>query len=209
MTFQQENSGGIEKKFLGEMKVEILKQQWLLRNFFHIEEVEVRFEKFDGSMSAPVHRLHLERGEASGILLLNTDQKTLVLVKQFRYGAYTTGEGWLTEIATGKIDEGEKPEEAAKREALEETGYIIENLQFINRCFSMPGGSSERLWLYYAEVNNSMQSGKGGGVSSEHEDIQIVEIPVSEIKKQLANITDAKTIIALQWWLLNQDSVAQ
>lgn len=184
-------------------RVKINSRQWLIRNFFHVEEVKVQFEKFDGTMSAEVQRLHLERGDAAGVLLYHTGRKTLILVEQFRYGAWTKGDGWLTEIATGKIDEGEKPEEAVVREAMEETGYQISNPEFITRFYSMPGGSSEALYIYYAEVNDSMKVAEGGGIDTEHEDVRIVEIPAADIQTAIKENKDAKTLIALQWWLAN------
>ena len=88
------------------------------------------------------------------------------------------------------------------REAMEELGYNISAPQFIHAFYTSPGGSTERIFLYYAEVSQSDKVQKGGGLESENEDIQMVKIPVSELKNRLSEFKDAKTILAMQWFLL-------
>jgi ADP-ribose pyrophosphatase len=97
------------------------------------------------------------------------------------------------------IDTGEAPEAAAIRETLEETGYRIREPELIGRFFVSPGGSSERVFLYFAEVGDADRVGKGGGIDDE--DIKVLEIGLEELFEQLARglIEDAKLAIGAYW----------
>jgi nudix-type nucleoside diphosphatase (YffH/AdpP family) len=173
----------------------------ILDDFFKVEEVHLCFEKFDGSMSPVVRRLNFERGDAVAAVLHQKQRDLVVLVNQFRYPAYEKGPGWLTEIVAGMIDKGESPEDAIRREILEETGHVVDTLLHIAEFYVSPGGSSERIFLYYAEISGLDRAEKGGGLASENEDIQLVELSTGEAFARLdrGEIQDAKTIIALMW----------
>jgi nudix-type nucleoside diphosphatase (YffH/AdpP family) len=182
-------------------KVEIERKQRVFDDFFKVEEAFVRYEKFDGQMSDHVRRLNFERGDAAAVLIFNRDTQKIILVQQFRYPTYEKGDGWMIEIVAGILGKDEKPEEAVRREVLEETGYQVSELTHIFTFYLSPGGSSERIFLYYAEVMNSDKIASGGGVESEHEDIRILEYSLPEIWQawHAGEIKDAKTIIALMW----------
>ncbi|HEY7414936.1 MAG TPA: NUDIX hydrolase, partial [Ktedonobacteraceae bacterium] len=87
------------------------------------------------------------------------------------------------------------------REMIEEIGYQPDTLTPIGTFYVSPGGTSERIMLYYAEIGNSNKVGTGGGLASEHEDIQLIELASSELWNALDNntIVDAKTIIGAMW----------
>jgi ADP-ribose pyrophosphatase len=99
------------------------------------------------------------------------------------------------------VDAHEQPEEAVKREIHEEIGYQVSELTPIANFYVSPGGSSERIYLYYAEVRNADHVSAGGGLASEHEDIELVEVSFDELWDALnrGEIRDAKTLIAVQW----------
>ena len=101
----------------------------------------------------------------------------------------------------GIIDKNESPDSAARREVAEETGYKVAKLQHISTFYVSPGGSSERIILYYAEVDDSSKIEAGGGVASEQEDIITVELSVMEALEQIQSgeIADAKTILGILW----------
>ncbi|MDE1937671.1 MAG: NUDIX hydrolase [Alphaproteobacteria bacterium] len=182
-------------------KVVVEKRSLLLDDYFKVEEAYVSYEKFDGTMSRPVRRLDFVRGDAVAAILFNTQRKRVILVSQFRYATLSRGIGWMTEAVAGLIDSGETPEEAVKREILEEAGYEVETLERIFRFYPTPGVTSERVILYYAETRGDEPVAKGGGLAHENEDIQVVELPLDLAFAQIdhGEIVDAKTIIGLMW----------
>ena len=173
----------------------------LLDGFFKIEEALVSYERFDGTMSPPVRRLDLKRGDAVAAILLNVARQSVILVRQFRYATLAKGEGWLTEAVAGLVDEGEAPDQAVKREILEETGYETGTLERIFCFYPTPGITSERVILYYAETQGEAPIAKGGGLTAEHEDIQVIELPLADAFAGLdrGEFADGKTLIGLMW----------
>ena len=185
----------------------IARQQRLFDDFFKIDELLVTHRQIDGTTSSVQRRLVFERGDSVAVLLFNRDRRAVVLVEQFKAPTLiarrrddpATTDGWLVEPLAGMIDTGEAPEAAAIRETLEETGYRIREPELIGRFFVSPGGSSERVFLYFAEVGDADRVGKGGGIDDE--DIKVLEIGLEELFEQFARglIEDAKLAIGAYW----------
>ncbi len=182
-------------------KVEVQDSHIAFDDVYKVEVAHLRFEKFNGQMSDTIRRLIFERGDSVAALIFNTDTQKVILTNQFRYPVYKRGPGWLHETVAGVIDEGEQPEEAIRREIREEIGYETHALVPIATFYVSPGGSSERISLYYAEVSSADQISAGGGLVSENEDIALVQMTLPELWQALDNgaIIDAKTLIAAQW----------
>ena len=182
-------------------RVEIISTRRLLDDFFKVDEAILRHQTRDGEMSPPMRRLNLERGDGVAAVLYRPDSRTIVLVRQFRYPTHIRGDGWLLELVAGMLDKDESPQETMRREILEETGYQVKSLQPISTFYLSPGGSSERIFLFYGEVDEQAPQAAGGGLDEEHEDIEVVEIGAKEIWQKLdqGEIADAKTLIALMW----------
>lgn len=182
-------------------KVEIKSKRLIFNDFFKIEEAILRYLRFDGKMSEPVRRLVFERGDAVAAIILNRDTQKVILINQFRYPTYDKGPGWMQEIVAGIVDPNETPEEAMRREITEEIGYRVGELTYITTMYPSPGGSSERIMVYYTEVGNTDRIAAGGGLVSEGEDIQIVEVALPELWRALdaGELMDAKTIIGVMW----------
>ena len=182
-------------------KVEIENKRTLFKDVFTITETNLRFEQFKGAMSDTVRRLVFERGDSVAALLFNRDTQRVILTEQFRFPTYEKGPGWLYEVVAGMIDKSEQAEDAMRREIREEIGYQTHELTHIATFYVSPGGSSERIMLYYAEVSDADRISAGGGLASEHEDIRQIDLPLPELWNALENnaILDAKTLIAVQW----------
>jgi ADP-ribose pyrophosphatase len=82
---------------------------------------------------------------------------------------------------------------------MEETGYRARVLRHISTFYTSPGGTSERIFLYYGEVTDADKVAEGGGATSEDEDIRVLEMPLDEAWDAVADgrLHDAKTLIAL------------
>jgi nudix-type nucleoside diphosphatase (YffH/AdpP family) len=191
-------------------KVDVQNRRRLLDDFFKVDEAEVSFERFDGSMTPPVRRLVFERGDSVAAVVFDHDAQQLLLTEQFRFPTFEKGPGWLIEIIAGMIEAGEQPEASMRREIEEELGYRADRIEHVATFYVSPGGSSERIWVYYAEVGAVGHVSAGGGLPGEHEDIRVISISPEEARAALkdGNIADAKTIIGLQWFLTRSASQA-
>jgi nudix-type nucleoside diphosphatase (YffH/AdpP family) len=136
-------------------------------------------------------------------VVFDRDAERLLLTEQFRFPTLEKGPGWLIEIIAGMIDPGEQPEDSIRREIEEELGYRADRIEHVATFYVSPGGSSERIWVYYTEVGDAGRVSAGGGLPGEHEDIRVVSMSPEEARAALKDgkIADAKTIIGLQWFL--------
>jgi nudix-type nucleoside diphosphatase (YffH/AdpP family) len=188
-------------------KIEILNRKYVLdRGFFRVEEAQLRHEKYDGTMSDPLTRLVFERGDSVAAVVHDSEHDTLIFTEQFRYPTVAKDTGWLLEIPAGSMDKQETPEDCLRREIEEEIGYTIGATKFISTFYVSPGGTSERIHLFYVGVTSKERTGEGGGVAGEGENIHIVTLPVNDVLQQVAagKIHDAKTLVGLLWFQLNR-----
>jgi nudix-type nucleoside diphosphatase (YffH/AdpP family) len=198
---------GPEDTMPASRKVDLGEPKRLLDDFFKVDEVAVAHERADGTMSPKERRLIFERGDAVAIILYDAEAKSVILVDQFKVPSLIgrrrddpgTMDGWITEATAGMIDPGETAEQAIIRETAEETGYRISNPKLIAKFFSSPGGTSERIFLYFAEVRAADKVGEGGGLPGE--DITVLTVPLADLFDRLAKglIDDPKLAIGVYW----------
>lgn len=146
-----------------------------------------------------------DRGNGAALLPYNLAQRTVVLVRQFRYPAYVNGyDDLLIEAAAGLLDD-ESPEARIRAEAEEETGYRLGEVRKVFEAFMSPGAVTEKLHFFVAEYEPAMRIGSGGGIASEGEEIEVLELPIGEALAMIGDgrIVDAKTIMLLQYAALN------
>lgn len=148
------------------------------------------------------HREVYNRGDGAGILLYNRKKKTVLLIKQFRMPAYLNGakDGFINEICGGLLDDDD-PETCIMREVREELGFEISTVNKVYEGFSSPGVLTEKMHFFIAEYTDEMKVDSGGGLATEQEDIEVLEIPYSEAIDMLNNgkIIDTRTIVLLQY----------
>lgn len=134
----------------------------------------------------------LDIGSAAAALVYDTKKEKYILVKQYRYGAARE----LLEIVAGIVEnEQGDPETTIRKEVEEETGYAVDRLEHIWDIYPSGGSTTEKIFLYYAEV--SSKKAAGGGLEEEHENIVVLEFSLDELLR--LQLLDAKTIIAVQW----------
>ena len=186
--------------------MQILKKEPLYQGFFKCNKYTLRHKLFSGDW-IEIQREFFERGHAAALLPYDVKNDRVVLLEQFRFGAMaSTQSPWLFELVAGMIEEGEIAEEVVKREALEEAGLTIKSCQFILSYLASPGGTTEQIDLFIAEVDSSFASGIHG-LADEGEDIRVHVLPRETAYQWVVEgkINNAATIIALQWLELNRE----
>jgi nudix-type nucleoside diphosphatase (YffH/AdpP family) len=151
------------------------------------------------------HRESYDRGNGATLLPYHLEQRTVVLVRQFRYPAYVNGyDDLLIEAAAGLLDNA-SPEARIRAEAEEETGYRLREVYKVFEAFMSPGSVTEKLHFFVAEYEPEMRVGSGGGIADEGEDIEVLELSIDEALAMIADgrIVDAKTIMLLQYAALS------
>jgi ADP-ribose pyrophosphatase len=162
-------------------KVECQNNELLAEAYFRYEQLTLRTETFAGTLSPPYKREILRSGHAVVVLLYDPVAQQLVLIEQFRVGAYVNHlpSAWILECVAGLVDEGETNEATARREAREETGCDVKRLEFIGAYLSSPGLSDELVSIYVGEVDAARAGGIHGHVG-EGEDIRTIIFSVEE-----------------------------
>ncbi|MCS2169961.1 ADP-ribose diphosphatase [Scandinavium sp. TWS1a] len=189
--------------------VEIIARETLYSGFFSLDMYRFRHRLFNGEMSGEVRREIFERGHAAVLLPFDPVRDEVVLVEQIRIAAFDTSESpWLMEMVAGMIEEGESPEDVARREAVEEAGLDVKRVKHMLSYLASPGGTSERLTILVGEVDASTAQGIHG-LADEHEDIRVhvVSREQAYLWVEEGKIDNAASVIALQWLQLHYQAL--
>lgn len=165
----------------------IKNKERVYNGFVSVDKAEVETKK--GEI---VYREVTERGHAVCAVVYNPKSNSIMLVNQFRVGANSE----VLELVAGSLKPGEDPTDCMVREILEETGFETKTIEKISEFYMSPGGSSEKMYLFYVVVGEKVT--EGGGLEEEHEEIDVIEMPVSKFKNYVFN--DAKTYIGQLWF---------
>ena len=171
--------------------------------FFAVEEYDVAWRRFDGDMSDTVTRAAFLSGDAVTVLPYDPGRDRVLVVEQFRAGPHARGDAqcWQIEAIAGRIDPGETPEAAARREAVEEAGLILTDLMEVARYYPSPGAVSEYLYSYVALTD--LADGAAGvfGVVGETEDIRGHLLSFAQLMDLVASgeIENAPLILTALW----------
>ena len=186
-------------------KFKILNRRNIYSGFFKMNEVTLKYRKYDGKWSKSVKRELFGGAQVSAVLPYDPKKKEIVLIQQFRPGTILKNQdNYLDEIVAGIIDQGESPESTAERECLEETGCKVNKLTPIQSYFPAPGSSESFYHLFLAEID-TFTGERIMGLKNENEDILVKSYKINEVKEKLNNskIINGLTLIALQWFFLN------
>ncbi|MGZ5937905.1 MAG: GDP-mannose pyrophosphatase [Rhizomicrobium sp.] len=163
-----------------------------------LRKVTFSWRRGEGAWQRSVREVY-DRGNGAVILLYNLARRSVVLTRQFRLPAFLNGNrDLLIEAAAGMLDDA-APDIRIKAEAEEETGYHIHAVRKVFELFMSPGAMTEKLHFFVAEYDDGAKHSAGGGIESEGEDIEVLEMPLDESLAMLSDgrICDAKTAVLL------------
>lgn len=179
--------------------------------FFAVEEIDLSFRRFDGAMSEPVERGVFIGVDCSIVLPYDPLRDRVLLIEQFRMGAYLRGDPnpWTVEPIAGRIDPGEEPEEAARRETLEEAGVVLADLKCVSAAYPSPGTTTEHFYVYIGLCDLPDDAAGIGGKLSEAEDIRSHLMDWADFDRAL-NAGDFRLlplVVAGHWLARNREAL--
>ena len=172
--------------------------------FFAVEEYDLAWRQFDGRMGPVVTRAAFVAGDAVTVLPYDPQRGRVLVVEQFRTGPLARGDGqpWQLEAIAGRIDPGEAPEAAARREALEEAGLTLGALHKVAGYYPSPGAVSEYLYSYVAVCDLPDNAAGVFGLAEEAEDIRGHLLTLEDLLGQITRgEVDNAPLILTAWWL--------
>ena len=183
--------------------VDVRTRQHPHAGFFALEALELTHPRFDGSRSAQLHREVFVAGDAVTVLPYDARRDRVLLIEQFRMGPFGRGDAhpWQLEAIAGRIDTGETPEEAARREAVEEAGLVLGALEKVAEYYPTPGAVTEYLYSYVALCD--LPDGVAGvfGAAEEAEDIKGHLLDFDRLVEVMASgeIGNAPLLLTVLW----------
>ncbi|NKJ51074.1 GDP-mannose pyrophosphatase [Burkholderia sp. SG-MS1] len=188
-------------------RVRIIDTTVLSDDWYVLKKTTFEFLRRDGTWQRQTRETY-DRGNGATLLLFNRAKKTVVLTRQFRLPAFVNGhDGMMLEAAAGLLEKA-SPEERIRAEVEEETGYRVQHVQKVFEAYMSPGSVTEKLHFFIAEYDAGTRVGNGGGVHTEGEDIEVVELALEEALEGMrrGEIVDAKTIMLLQFLALREQA---
>jgi nudix-type nucleoside diphosphatase (YffH/AdpP family) len=184
-------------------RIRLVEKETVWKGFVHMQKLVFDQRMPDGKTIRIVREVH-DHGSAAAILLYDPKRDSVVLVRQFRPAAFVNGDpSFMIEVPAGLLDDAAH---AIRREAMEESGYAVEKVDYLFDMYASPGTLTEKVSLFVARIDLDVQAGSGGGLEDEGEDLEVLTYGLDEAFAMIASgeITDSKTIILLQWAMLNR-----
>ncbi len=183
------------------MDWKILQREESFSGFFKLISYRIEHALFAGGTGV-INREVLQRGHAAAVMPYDPATDSVLLLEQFRAGAMHTDQSpWLHEFVAGMVEEGEHSEQVVRREAHEEAGIALNEVNFISTYFPSPGGSAETIDLYWATADLS-EAGGVFGLPSEGEDIKSSVCSFDAAMQMLDDgvINNSVTMLLLLWF---------
>ncbi len=171
--------------------------------FFGLDIWELQHRRFDRQMSPRLVREVFVMGDAVTVLPYDPVRDRVLLIEQMRMGPLGRGDPlpWQLEAIAGRIDPGETPEVAARREAVEEAGLVLGALEKVAEYYPTPGAVTEYLYSYVALCD--LPDGAAGvfGAADEAEDIKGHLVPFDRLVDVMATgeIGNAPLLLTVLW----------
>ncbi|MEL6888193.1 MAG: NUDIX domain-containing protein [Pseudomonadota bacterium] len=155
-------------------RVEIVKRVQTYSDFFALEDIELRHEQFDGSMSEVMRRAVFVSNDAAIVLPYDPVRDRVLLVEQIRLGPIGRADPsvWQLEPIAGLVDPGEAPADAARREAMEEAHLTVDRLEPVGECYASPGAATDFFHLFVGLCDLPDDAARIGGSVDEGENIR-------------------------------------
>lgn len=179
-------------------KINIIKDKLLSENWFVLRNYTYEITDRQGKVIRHKREVY-DRGNGATILLYNREKNSVVLTRQFRIATYVNGNdsGMLIEACAGLLDD-DTPEDCIRKEAIEETGYAVGEVEKLYTCYMSPGGVTELVHFFAAEYHDALRDNAGGGVDDESIDVLELRFPDALAMVADGRIRDGKTIMLLQ-----------
>jgi ADP-ribose pyrophosphatase len=114
----------------------------------------------------------------------------IVLIRQYRYAA----DGFMYEVPAGRLNRDEAPEDCARRELREETGYTAQHVEPLTTIYTTPGFTDERIHLFIA---TGLSEGPSSVEADEILEVEVMRLSLGVEMIRAGRIVDAKTVVAL------------
>lgn len=187
----------------------ILQADPIRGQFFGFQSFKAHHRTFQDQRSSILTREIFIGMEAVMLLPYDAQRDAVLLVEQARMGPFVRGDQnpWTLEPVAGMVDALEAPEDAARREMLEETGLQVDALERITSFYPSPGSTTDYFHAYVGACALPDAETWTGGLASENEDLRLHVLPFDKAMDLIdtGEINVGPLVLMLYWLARNRD----